>query len=75
MNHPSLIMSPFEELGLPIPTTVFGLPEEKQKEIYDYLKQLDEHQRIAYNIAYHHLTTSFNIYRSNGYKEWIQKMK
>jgi len=68
-------MFPFEELGLPIPQTVFGLSEEKQKNIYEYLKQLDEQQRIAYNIAYHHLNTSFNIYRSNGYKEWIQKMK
>ena len=69
------IMSQFEELGLPIPKTVLDLSEEKQKEIYDYLKQLDEHQKIAYNIAYHHLNTSFNIYRSNGYKEWIQKRK
>jgi len=46
---------------------------EKQKEIYKYLSEMDEHHRRAYDIAYDHLGTSFNIARSNGFKEWLSK--
>ncbi len=35
---------------------------------------MDEHHKYAYQIAYSHLGTSFNIVRSNGFKEW-QKEK
>ena len=45
----------------------------EKKEIYNYLSQLDEHNKQAYLIAYNHLGTSFNILKSNGYKEWINK--
>jgi hypothetical protein len=38
-----------------------------------YLSNLNEHQKIAYSIALQHLGSSFNIYRSNGFKEWKQK--
>jgi hypothetical protein len=65
----------FEELCLPIPKIVYTFSEEKQKEIYEYLSQLDEHQKKAYRIAYQHLGTSFNIYKSNGYKEWKNKFQ
>lgn len=60
----------FNQLGLPIPEFTYSLSDEHQKEIYDYLSQLDDHQKKAYKIAYNHLGTSFNIYRSNGYKAW-----
>jgi hypothetical protein len=63
----------FEELDLPISQIILSLPEEYQKEIYNYLCQLDEHNKQAYLIAYNHLGTSFNILKSNGYKEWINK--
>lgn len=63
----------FEELDLPISQIILSLPEESQKEIYDYLSQLDEHNKQAYLIAFNHLGTSFNILKSNGYKEWINK--
>jgi hypothetical protein len=63
----------FEELDLPISQIILSLPEECQKEIYNYLCQLDEHNKQAYLIAYNHLGTSFNILKSNGYKEWINK--
>jgi hypothetical protein len=39
--------------------------------IYQYLNQLDEHHKQAYLIAKEHLGTSFNILKSNGYKEWL----
>ena len=63
----------FEELDLPISQIILSLPEEYQKKIYDYLSQLDEHNKQAYLIAVNHLGTSFNILKSNGYKEWINK--
>ena len=63
----------FEEIELPISKLLLALPEEFQKEVYNYLSQLDDHNKQAYLIAYNHLGTSFNILKSNGYKEWINK--
>jgi hypothetical protein len=63
----------FQELELPISKFILSLPKEYQQEVYNYLFQLDEHNRQAYLIAYNHLGTSFNILKSNGYKEWINK--
>ena len=66
----------FEGIDLPIPSGVFKLSFEKQKEIYEYLKDMDEIHKKAYLIANNHLGTSFNILKSNGYKEWnISKTK
>jgi hypothetical protein len=65
----------FSKLNLPIPTNVLSLSKEKQQEIYNYLLQLDATQQKAYSIAQNHLGTSFNIFKSNGYKEWKQKQK
>jgi hypothetical protein len=63
----------FSSLNLPIPEVVYTYPKEKQKEIFKYLQQLDDHDRNGYLIANNHLGTSFNIYKSNGYKEWKNK--
>ena len=63
----------FDQLGLPIPNLVLTLPVEKQREIFNYLSQLDELNKKAYLIAQDHLGSSFNIYKSNGYKDWIIK--
>jgi enolase len=60
----------FEKLDIPIPEIVSSYDEEKQKEIYEYLSTLDETQKKAYLIAKTHLGTSFNIYKSNGFKDW-----
>ena len=62
----------FETLNLPIPTTVKAYSKEKQQEIFNYLQEMDDHNRKGYTIAYSHLGTSFNIYKSNGYKEWLK---
>ena len=64
---------PFEELGLIIPSYVKEYSYENQKEIYEYLKQLDTLELKAFKIAQNHLGTSFHIGRSNGYKDWIKK--
>jgi len=60
----------FKELDLPVPKLVYTYSEEKQREIADYLKSFDDSQRKAYLIAVDHLETSFNICKSNGFKEW-----
>ena len=60
----------FNDCGLPIPVSVYNLADEKQCEILDYIKSMDERDKKAYKIAFNHLGTSFNICKSNGYKEW-----
>jgi enolase len=60
----------FEKLDIPVPELVYSYDKEKQKEIYEYLSTLDETQKKAYLIAKSHLGTSFNIYKSNGFKDW-----
>jgi hypothetical protein len=63
----------FTLLNIPVPEIVHILPPENKKEIYQYLNQLNEDDKKAYLIAFHHLGSSFNIYKSNGFKEWKQK--
>jgi hypothetical protein len=63
----------FEELGLPIPDLVMKSPYAKQCEIYNYLKNMGDVEKKAYLIAKEHLGSSFNICKSNGYKEWKKK--
>ena len=65
----------FALLNLPIPDTVAAYSEELQREIYEYLSQMDESHKKAYCIAYQHLGSSFHITRSNGFKEWKCKEK
>jgi hypothetical protein len=62
----------FKDVNLPIPTIVYSYDDNKQKEIYDYLSDImnNEQQQKAYVIAFEHLGSSFNIYKSNGFKEW-----
>ncbi len=65
----------FEILNLPIPATVKTYSNEKQQEIFNYLQEMDDHNRKVYLIAQSHLGTSFNIYKINGYKEWLKNSK
>jgi len=62
----------FKEFDIPISNIVSSYDNNKQKEIYDYLCHLtnNEQHKKAYVIAFEHLGSSFNIYRSNGFKEW-----
>ena len=59
---------------------IFDLPEnfhtlsmELQEEIIQYLDSMNNRQIQAYLIAKDHLGSSFNIFKSNGYKEWKNK--
>jgi hypothetical protein len=62
----------FESLNIGLPIFVKTQSIEQQKEIFDYLSSMDDHHKKAYEIAFNHLGSSFNIYRSNGFKEWKQ---
>lgn len=62
----------FQSLNIKIPVNVKTYTIEKQREIYDYLSTLEEHHKVAYNIAFEHLGSSFDILRSNGFKEWCK---
>ena len=44
-----------------------------EKVIEEYLEQLNEKQRKAFEIAKDHLKTSFSIKKSIGYQEWLKK--
>ena len=70
MNNKMSHLVNFSTLNITIPEIIKQYPLEKQEEIYNYLSQLDENNKKAYLIAYNHLGTSFNIYKSNGFKEW-----
>ena len=65
----------FHPLNIKIPVNVKTYTIEKQREIYDYLSTLEEHHKVAYNIAFEHLGSSFDILRSNGFKEWSKPPK
>ena len=60
----------FDSLNMKISELIKNYPIEQQREIFEYLNEMDEHNRKAYDIAYNHLGTSFSISRSNGFKEW-----
>jgi hypothetical protein len=62
----------FETLNIELPELVKIHTIEEQREIFDYLSSMDDHHKKAYEIALNHLGSSFNIYRSNGFKEWKQ---
>ena len=63
----------FDSLNMKISDLIKKYPIEQQKLIFEYLSQMDEHHKQAYLIAYNHLGSSFNIYKSNGFKEWKGK--
>jgi hypothetical protein len=46
--------------------------KEDHVKIKDYIFQLNKIQKKALIIAYQHLGSSFNIVKSNGFKEWIK---
>ena len=53
-----------------IPENVSTYPPEVQESVLQYLRQLSDKEKIAYEIARDHLGTSFHIIKSIGYIEW-----
>ena len=60
----------FASLNIPIPEAVKIYSIEKKREIFEYLSELDEINKVGYKIAFNHLESLFDICRSNGFKEW-----
>jgi len=65
----------FDSLNIKISNNVKAYPYDKQKEIFEYLSEMDEMNKKAYQIAFDHLGSSFDVLRSNGYKEWKNSKK
>jgi hypothetical protein len=65
----------FNLLNISISDIFKKYPIEKQRDIFQYLSEMDDLNKKAYEIAYHHLGTSFNIARSNGFKDWLTNKK
>jgi hypothetical protein len=63
----------FDSLNLPIPDIVKTYSDEKKREIFDYLNDMSDLEKVGYKIAFNHLESSFDIYRSNGFKQWKGK--
>jgi hypothetical protein len=61
----------FKSLNMVLSESIQHYSIENQQLIFEYLNEMDEHHRKAYHIAYEHLGTSFNILRSNGFKQWL----
>jgi len=64
------IKDKLNSLNIPINQLVFETDEQTQERIFNYLSSMNEKQKKTYLIAFNHLGTSFNVLRSNGYKEW-----
>ena len=62
-----------KSFDIPVPENIFYKDEKTQENVLNYFKSMDEKQKQAYIIAFNHLGTSFNIIKSNGYKEWLSK--
>ena len=63
----------FDSLDIEIPDSVLLYTIEVQQDIFNYILQIDDESKKAYLIAKSHLGSSFNILKSNGYKEWKNK--
>ena len=46
---------------------------EEELLIDQYIAQMTEQEKLVLEIAVDHLETSFDIVRSIGYKEWLEK--
>ena len=65
----------FDSLNLPIPDIVKSYSNEKKREMFEYLNDMSDIEKVGYTIAFNHLESSFDIYRSNGFKHWKSKSK
>ena len=52
----------------------YGKKYYKMSSVDNYIKQLNEKEKIVLKIAQEHLGTSFNIEKSIGYKKWLKNL-
>jgi hypothetical protein len=65
----------FDSLNMKINYIIKRYDIELQRELFQYMSEMDELNKQAYNIAYEHLGTSFSIAGSNGFKQWLANKK
>lgn len=58
------------DVGLKLPDNFEKYDTTLQKQIMEYLSQLDGIDKKAYQIAQDHLGSSFNVVKSNGFCDW-----
>jgi hypothetical protein len=63
------------ELGVELPAQFENYDILTQQSIINYIKQLDQIEKLAYKIGKDHLGSSFNILKSNGYNNWKKQKK
>ena len=66
-------MNTRDNIGVPLPKHFDTYSQDTQQMVLMYLSQLTNMQKMAYCIAKDHLGSSFNILKSNGYIEWVNK--
>ena len=69
----AFLLTKTKNINMTIQESESTLSTEKEITIQNYLAHMNEREKKAYLIALHHLGTSFNIYKSNGFKEWLKK--
>ena len=62
-------------LSIELPTNFENYDTHLQVLLVEYLSQLDSIEKHAYKIAKHHLGSSFNIVKSNGFCDWKKDNK
>jgi hypothetical protein len=63
----------FEVLKIPKPPLFDNYDKFTKDKLYEYLSNLDEHNKKIYIIAHNHLETSFNLVKSNGFITWLKE--
>jgi hypothetical protein len=61
------------EIGLELPNNFYTYNDVVKESIIKYLKQLNKIEKQAYIIGKSHLGSSFNVLKSNGYNNWLNK--
>jgi len=61
----------FASLPVSVSPDITKYPLDLQRNAFDYLRQLDDINQIAYTVAFTQLGSSFNVVRSNGFKQWM----
>jgi len=61
--------------GIPLNPNIFSESIEIQEFIYQYLDEMTEIQCQAYLIAFHHLKSSFDLVKTNGFHHFLNQKK
>ena len=60
---------------LPLPNNFENYDIDTQSSIIEYITHLSDLEKKAYKIAHNHLGSSFNVFKSNGYNDWLKTRK